>query len=231
MKIPLNKIRIAHRGLHGEDVLENTIPAFLKCIKEEVPIELDVHILKDNKLVVFHDDDLYRLCGKNLKIKDLTWDDLSKIKLKNGEHIPSLEEVLDLVKGRVLLDIEIKTDVRGFSFLKELSRMLDVYKGDFLVKSFNPLYILWFRIKKPEYTRGILVSSLKNAKMPKFLKYMLFHMWFNFLINPDFIAFNKKDLPSKSLLREQKKGIPILIWTTKENDTIEFDGIIFEQNI
>lgn len=229
MKIPINKIRIAHRGLYGSDLLENTMPAFKRCIENKIPIELDVHMLKDDILIVFHDDDLKRMCNIDKKIKDMTWEELQIIDLNNGEKIPSFQEVLKLVNGQVVLDIEVKTDVGGFKILNRISSMLDNYDGPFFVKSFNPLYMIWFRLHRPHFQRGLLVSKLKGAKLPKVIKYVLFHMWFNFLINPDFIAFNKNDLPCKSLEKWRKKGVPVILWTTDENDEIIYDGIIFEK--
>lgn len=229
MKIPINKIRIAHRGLYGSDLLENTISTFKRCIEGKIPIELDVHMLKDDTLVVFHDDDLKRMCHIDKKLKDMTWEELQTIDLKNGEKIPSFLDVLKLVDGQVLLDIEIKTDVGGFKILRNLSRMLDDYEGPFLVKSFNPLYMIWFRLFRSHFQRGILVSKLKGAKLPKAFKYMLFHMWFNFLIKPDFIAFNKNDLPNKRVDKYRKKGVPVILWTCDTEDKIIYDGIIFEK--
>ena len=60
---------IAHRGLHNNKLIENTIPAFKEAIKEKYPIELDIHLLKDKEIVVFHDDNLKRLVGIDKIIK------------------------------------------------------------------------------------------------------------------------------------------------------------------
>ena len=57
---------IAHRGVHIS-APENSISAFKEAIKKKYIIELDVHLLKDNTVVVFHDDDLSRMIGKNIK--------------------------------------------------------------------------------------------------------------------------------------------------------------------
>ena len=68
-----NKV-IAHRGIHNnKTVPENSIKAFEKAIKRKIPIELDVHILKDNTLVVFHDDNLKRMTHIDKKIRDYTY--------------------------------------------------------------------------------------------------------------------------------------------------------------
>lgn len=165
------KINIAHRGLWDESVPENSLGAFQRCIDEKIPIELDVHLLKDGTLVVFHDDNLYRMTGLNRKLRKCTYDEIKDLPLKDTEFtIPTFSQVLKCVDGRVLLDIEIKTDVKNFKICKALARELASYKGDFILKSFSPFHIAWFRFKRPKYFRGLLVSKLKNARLPRFVK-------------------------------------------------------------
>lgn len=72
MKIPINNLKISHRGLWDEEAPENSLKAFKRSIEENVAIELDVHLLKDKNLVVFHDDNLNRMTGVDAKIKDMT---------------------------------------------------------------------------------------------------------------------------------------------------------------
>lgn len=55
-------------------------------------------------------------------------------------------------------------------------------------------------------------------------------MTLNFLADPDFIAFDKRDLPNKKIEKLYKKGIPILLWTMKKSSKeIEYNGIIYEE--
>lgn len=231
MRTSKNKIHIAHRGLWDKAIPENSILAFEKCVEKNVPIELDVHLLKDGTLAVFHDDNLERMTGQNVNIRDLNCKDLQSYTLLNTEHkIPLFKEVLDVVKGRVLIDIELKCDVKSFKICREIVKLLDEYDGSFYVKSFNPLYILWFRLHRPNYERGILVSRLKDTKMPKFIKWAMFKMYFNVLAKPDFIAFNKDDLPNKKIEKLYKKGTTILLWTVRNNSVeYDYDGVIYEE--
>ncbi len=231
MKVNLKDVRISHRGLWNKDVPENSIGAFKRSIEASVPIELDVHILKDDNLVVIHDDNAKRMTGVDARFKDMKLEEVKKLKLNGTDYgIPTFSEVLELVKGQVLLDIEIKVDVKSFKICRAVSRLLDSYQGDFVVKSFNPLYIMWFRLFRPNYTRGLLVSNLKNEKMPDFIKCAFYNMRFNILAKPDFIAFDAKSLPSKRVERLYKKGIPILLWTIHGSDEdIIYNGIIYEE--
>lgn len=71
---------IAHKGVHGDTIIENTMPAFLLAMQKGYTIELDVHILQDDTIVVFHDDTLIRAAGIDSKIKDFTYPELKKIR-------------------------------------------------------------------------------------------------------------------------------------------------------
>lgn len=225
------KLSIAHRGLWDSEVPENSMGAFERCIKENIPIELDVHKLKDDTLVVFHDDNLARMTGVDKMVKDCTYEEIKDLTLVGTNYtIPTFKEVLDLVDGQVLLDIELKFVVPKFKICSLLARLLDEYKGNFLIKSFSPFHIAWFRFKRPHYERGLLVSSLKDANMPDFLKRLFFSMKFNFLAKPQFIAFDHRDLPNEKLEKIHNKGIPMYLWVIRgENPVNLYDGIIFER--
>ena len=104
---------IAHRGLHdgNKAVWENTLTAFSRAVEKNYAIECDVLISKDGVPVVLHDADLRRLTGSEGKVCDKTAAQLRKLKVGGtGDHVPSLSEMLDLVKGRVPLVIELKGD-------------------------------------------------------------------------------------------------------------------------
>lgn len=227
----LNGIKIAHRGLSDSKYPENSVGAFENCIRKGIPIELDVHILKDNTLVVYHDDDTGRLTDKKIILKNAIYDDIKDLRLNGSKYkIPTLREVLDLVDGKVLLDIELKVEVRNFRICYEICKLLDSYDGDFIVKSFNPSYVWWFKKHRPEFIRGILVSRLKDTHMSKVLKRILYNMSFNFLCKPDFIAFDYRDLPNKKIDNLYEDGVPILLFTVQENQKIEckYNGLIYK---
>ena len=92
---------IAHRGIHNNiDIPENSLLAFKKAKELNIPIELDIQITKDNRLIVFHDYSLNRMTNIDKKIKDCTYQELSRINLlKTNEKIPLLKDVLKLING------------------------------------------------------------------------------------------------------------------------------------
>lgn len=102
---------LAHRGLsmHRQDVDENSIEAFRQAIAAGCThLESDVHATSDGVAVLFHDDDLRRVAGKDLRISDLTHHELRQITLEFGSVVPSLEEVL-LQFPELRLNLDIKS--------------------------------------------------------------------------------------------------------------------------
>ena len=157
---------IAHRGLHSANTIENTIPAFIKAMDKGYIIELDIHILKDNTIVVYHDFDLKRLTGVNKVIEKLTYPQLSKIKIKKKYQIPTLKQVMNIINGKVPLLIEIKTVEKNIKFFEELIKLLDNYSGLFALQSINPFVIEWFYQNK-KYPLGLIIFNEINYKILK----------------------------------------------------------------
>ncbi len=205
---------IAHRGVYNNEkgIIENTIPAFCKAMQCKYIIELDIHIIKDNTVVVFHDDNLKRLTGINRKIKEYTYKELKKVKLRNTtQHIPKLEEVLQLVNGKVPLLIELKYDRFIGKLEKELANLLKKYNGDYAIQSFNPLSIIWFRIKKPDVLRGQITTNISYNIIKK---YVIEKMFLNFFSKPDFISFNINNVKCDKIKKFKSQYI-VLGWTVK----------------
>jgi len=136
---------ISHRGYHGNGIVENTIPAFSKSIAYSLPIELDVYLTKDSKLVVFHDSTLKRLMGINRKIEDCKYSELLKYRFLEGkEKVPLFSEVLELVHGQVPLLIEVKRCKNYKKTCWSLENMLSNYSGKVQIQSFDFRIVRWF---------------------------------------------------------------------------------------
>ena len=227
---------IAHRGLHNKElnIPENSISAFKEAIAKGLPIELDVHLLKDGKLVVFHDDNLNRMTGLNKKIKDCNYDEIKDLWLDKTVHrIPLFKEVLELVHGRVPILIEIKTDRKPGETEKVLAENLKGYKGEYAVQSFSPLSVRWFRKNLPSVPRGQLSCNFNKDNMCIIKKFLLKNLWFNFCTDPDFISYCVDNVPNKRLEKFRKKGKLVIGWTVKNKENLKkvkdyFDNFIFE---
>lgn len=188
---------IAHRGLHSDAVGENTLLAFEKAIAKGYIIEFDLHLTLDKEVVVYHDNNLKRLTGINKDIKDLTYEELKKITLKTGEHIPKFSETLKVIDGKVPILIELKTDNKCGVLENEVVKYLDNYKGKFAIQSFNPLSLYWFKKHRKNYIRGQLVTLEYNFN---FITNLLCkHMILNPIVKPDFISMNVKRLPDPNI--------------------------------
>lgn len=193
----------AHRGLWDAKIPENSLAAFSRAVQAGYGIELDVQLSKDRQVMVFHDASLKRMCGVNRRVCDLTCAELKAMALKGtGQTIPTLSEVLALVKGRVPLMIEVKGETVQKALCVRIARMLDSYEGAFCIISFSPLILNWFKNYRPCYARGQLVTKVTNhqRKGSCFANFFLTHMLLNFLSRPDFISINQKYRKRLSML-------------------------------
>ena len=204
---------IAHRGIHNEAIPENSMKAFSLALKKNIPIEFDVHILKDKNIVVFHDDNLKRMTNKDKFIKECTYEEIKDLKLKNtDEKIPLLKDVLKLVDGKVLLDIELKMDVTDHSLEDGLIEILKDYNGEVILKSFDYRKVKYLK-KHTNYKIGLLIKRMSGFK-----DFIIRNINFNILIKPDFLACNKNMLDYKSVKTFKKD---IYIWTIKNKDELK----------
>ncbi len=126
---------IAHRGASLESP-ENTLKSFQKAIDAGADyIEFDVHLSKDGKIVVIHDEGLKRTTGIVGKVRDFTANQLAEMDAGEGEHIPTLDEVILLGKGKIKLQIEIKDAGLAPLLIETLSR--NDLLGQVLISSFR----------------------------------------------------------------------------------------------
>lgn len=208
----------AHRGLHSEAVSENSLEAFELACRAGVGIELDVQLTRDGELVVFHDSDLERLMGDARKVADLSFAELRSFSLPDGSRVPSFAEVLSLVNGRVPLLVELKNGKRLSGLCRKTHEQLRAYEGKYIVESFQPLILLWFRLHARGVIRGQLVAAWEEyvEDYGPFLATALANLVCNFLARPDFVAY---DLSGEARfgLKMQKKlfRTPLAVWTVK----------------
>ena len=194
--------------------------AFKKAIENNKAIELDLHLLKDGQIVVFHDDNLKRMTGIDKNIDECTYKDIKDLKLLNtDERIPLFQDVLNLVDGKVLMNIEFKhkiiDDINVGELELKASQMLDNYKGKFLVQSFNPYSLKWFKDNRPEFIRGQLSFDFRDKDINIFKKFMLQHMLLNYMTEPDFISYDIYSISKKQADELKKLDIPLLLWTVR----------------
>lgn len=213
-----NKL-IAHRGLYDNVIIpENSLRAFKSAITENYPIEIDIHLTKDNNLVVFHDHNLKHMTEKPLIIENLTIDELKEIKLLDTkEKIPTLEDILKLVDQKVLIIIEIKANNNEQLIVKTLLEKLKDYQGEIIIHSFNRKVVKILKKEKTAYKVGLLISENTDKKKFKLFQTSVSDIKYS---KPDFLSVSKKLLRKKHLKKYLNK-LPILVWTIKNENEIK----------
>lgn len=216
----------AHRGLHDNkgDAPENSLRAFKKAVDAGFGIELDIQLTKDRIPVVFHDGTLKRMCGMEGNVCEYTYEELQQFRLgESKQRIPTLEEVLKLVDGRVPLIVEFKMEGTDCTLCPVADAILRNYKGAYCIESFNPLCLLWYRRHNKRVMRGQLsqdFSQDKNYKGPLYflLKYLLFNCW----SKPDFIAYDCHAKANISLkICKYLYGSLTVAWTIRSQEELE----------
>ena len=235
----LTSAPVSHRGLHDlkAGVPENSLAAFEASCRAGLPIELDIRILGDGTVVVFHDKDLKRIANDPRRVSNLGKTDLAKISLLGtAERLPTLAETLDLVAGRVPLLIEIKNEHHHAGALEQkLYQQIKNYHGDFAVISFNPISLAWFARRHPQILRGQTSSHLPVLRLDYLAPVHagLKHLAFNSLSQPHFIIYNHRGLTMRAPRRARRLGMQVLAYTIRsEAERVEAlkycDNIIFE---
>lgn len=159
---PLFLDGIAHRGLHNDKLTENGLKAFENAKNNHVAIELDIHLTKDNELIVCHDENLVRTTGKEGIIEDLTVEEIKEnYKLKDGGEVPTLVEVFKLINEEVPIVVELKCFRKNHKALaKKALEVLNAHvkdKKNILVISFDPRAL--FAFGKNGYMRSLLIHK------------------------------------------------------------------------
>jgi glycerophosphoryl diester phosphodiesterase len=224
---------IAHRGLHslGEGRPENTLAAFETAVKAGYGIECDVHVSSDGVPVVFHDDGLERLTGERGCVRDLTAHELADIRVcGTSECIPTLDELLALVEGRVPLLIELKHIRRRDAGLAwGVAERLKRYAGPAAAMSFRASLIRELRAADPHLVRGLTAAGNWRTG-PHHLRNLV-------RLNVDFVSYGIDDLPTPvPIFARRWLRLPLICWTVRTpaqlrrarawTDQITFEGFL-----
>ena len=221
---PNQLLVIGHRGAKGH-LAENTLPSIAKAIELEVDgVEIDVFQCASGELVVFHDKTLEKLTNAEGYIEALDLDSIQRIEVLGGFTIPTLEEVLDLIRGRVILNIELK----GSATAVKTNELLQIYfereEWSFekiIISSFNWEELRIFRQVNDQVPIAILTEDDPLDAIPIGIELEAV------AINPDY-----KSLNSDNLAKIRKAGFKIYPWTVNDINDINLisnlgvDGII-----
>ena len=213
--------RYAHRGWHDKPAIpENSLRAFRRALDRGWGAELDVHLLRDGTLAVFHDSDLRRCTGAEGDIEDLDRGELAGLRLEGTEEpVPLFDAVLALFEGKAPLIIELKSHKNNHRALTEaVIARLDRYTGDFCVESFDPRVLKVLRKERPGILRGQLSMDFRpgGEPLPGWQRFILRNLLMNFLTVPDFIAYRFEDRQRLALrLCRRVWGVKEASWTIR----------------
>ena len=211
----------AHRGLHGgEGAPENSPAAFEAAIARGLGIECDVQRSSDGQALVFHDFDLDRLTGESGAVIDRSATQLGKVVLSGtADAIPTLQTLLQQVAGQVPLLIEVKSrkGLHVVPLCLAVRRVLEGYRGPVAVMSFDPRVSHWFAVHSPHIIHGLVVSERDKSRVLRTFRTRM-TLW---LAQPEFLAWDVRDLPSRLAGKQRKRGLPLLTWTVRDDRLLE----------
>ena len=233
-RAPFCGVNFAHRGLHTRDkrVPENSLEAFRLAARAGYGIELDVRLSKDGQVVVFHDDTLLRICGVDKRVDELDYDELKALRLCGQDAgIPLFSEALAAIRGRGPLIVELKNGPRNRELCEKTYALLEQYRGDVCIESFNPFIVAWFRFHARDLVRGQLSMPLRQYRkegIKPLQSFLLSHCLLNFVCRPQFIAYRIGYRPPTVRLATAL-GAMKFGWTSHEpRNEKGRDGVIFE---
>ena len=213
----------AHRGASG-NAPENTMAAFQLALEQGADgFELDVTLSKDGEVVVIHDDTVDRTATGKGSVRDLALTELQSFDAGQGEHIPTLEEVLEGLGGKLWINIELKSIMNIFNPLPIKTAQLVNACGlidSVLISSFNPLNLIRFHRHCPS-------SKIALLTLPKMAKYFVGRVFSYDALHP----FHS-DVDQSLVERIHKDQKEINVWTADDPEEIKrlaaihVDGII-----
>lgn len=230
----------AHRGLWNDKLPENSLSAFRAAVEKGFGIELDVHLTADGQLIVHHDDSLKRMCGPDKKITQTTLAQIRALRLLGtDEVVPTFDEVLEVVGGKVPLIVEVKVEKGNHAPLcQAVYERMQRYDGPWCMESFQPQAVEWFRRNAPEIIRGQLAfSRIGKGKgwQGKLLNLGIASLIQNVIARPDFVSFEASSERWSTLSMQVMRLVRpwLAAWTVrsqKEMDKLRglYDMQIFE---
>lgn len=197
-------------------VPENSLAAFAAAAARGYAAELDVRLLGDGRVIVFHDADFSRLTGTSLDVATATFEQAQQLNLLQTPHAPPLlGDVLRIAPGLPFL-IEVKNEGAVGPLEVAVADVLSSYNGPVALQSFNPGTVDWFRENMSHLSCGFLTSSTLSGAG-----------------DADFVGINVTALPSDDIAGLRADGTPVLAWTVRSATEArrvrsECDNIIFE---
>lgn len=221
---------IAHRGYHdlNRSRWENTLSAFDAAVERNFAIECDVHLSADGVPVVFHDDDLVRLAGRDGYVWQRTAAEMGALRIGGtADHAPTLAAMLDRVAGRVPLVVELKgTPGHDGGLVAKVAELLRAYPGRAAIMSFDHWLVRQFPTEASGIPAGLTAYGHRQSDI---------EAHFSMLGNGiSFVSYGVFDLPNPFVrFVRERLAMPVISWTVRKPAEVarsiaEADQMTFE---
>ncbi len=215
-------IVIGHRGAMAY-APENSVSSFETALNMGVQVlELDVHLSKDEEVVVIHDDTVERTTNGRGNVREMTLDELKSLKLKNGERIPTMSEVLDMFRGKCTFNVELKVPdvtIPAYNIVTEKGLLSNV-----LFSSFDGPQLLELKMKD-EASRIAFLCKDKKINMITISR----------SLKAESIHPKKKLVKPDVIEKAHANGLKVNVWVVNRPSAMErfikmgVDGIITDK--
>ncbi len=208
----------AHRGAKRA-APENTLPAFEAAIRLDADgIELDVQFSSDGRLIIFHDLNLDETSNGKGRVTSHTFDELRQLDVGShfgpqfqGTRIPTLDEVLDLAKGKLLVNIELKSvDITGAILGVDVVKTVRSHGmiNDVVISSFNPFALRRSKRAGPEIEHALLLAADTSAwtRWGLTLQYS----------KAEGLHPEKDMVDARYMAAARRRKMPVRVWTVNE---------------
>ncbi|ATN34228.1 glycerophosphodiester phosphodiesterase [Rhizobium sp. ACO-34A] len=204
---------VAHRGYHdmNKQVWENTLSAFSRAVDAGFAIECDIQLSSDSVPMVFHDHDLQRLCGLKGEVRERTAGELGMLSIGGtADRIPTLRQMLALVKGRVPLVIELKgiNAEEDDGLAEAVLDVLEGYEGKVALMSFDHWLLKDLKSLECPYAVGLTAEGADPEQFFVHDEAMQLGL--------DFVSYCAPHLPNSFVTALREKGIPVITWTVRD---------------
>ena len=239
---------------------ENSLASFAAACEAGYGIELDIQLTRDGQVVVVHDSTLMRVAGDPRRVGELTYEELCGIALfpapsrpgdaksapageasertvdGRAQHVPLFSDVLRLVNGRVPLIVEYKMpsldrwDEGCERLMESGDRLLREYDGDYVVESFHPGALRWYRMNNPSVCRGQLAARADGGSKDISAR-LAGLLALNWMSRPDFVAYDWVDGGTPAVRLARALGAVMVSWTVRSPEECERAGMMFDRHI
>ena len=200
-------LKIGHRGARAYEP-ENTLSSFRRALELGVDaVELDVRRTRDNELVVIHNADVNKTTDGSGAVNELTLEEIQRFVTEKGEHVPTLEDVLDAVAKRVKVLVELKeagTEEQVISLIRKKRLTENV-----IIISFHEDALRKVRELSDEVETGLIYVRHKNpiqAALDLKAEYLL-----------PLYRFTH----SSNVKKAHEAGLKVIVWTINNKEEVD----------